>query len=112
MSCIFGGLNLVRVNYLCAFLFLRVLLSLRFFRFVTFRRVLDAEMKEATQMGVTLKTTGDEKEAVNSEEELFWSKGLFGLSSAKSLLNTVYFYNGKLFGLRASEHRNNTLGNI
>ena len=109
MSCIFGGLNLVRVNYLCAFLFLRVLLLLRF---VTFWRVLDAEMKEATQMGVTLKTTGDEKEAVNSEEELFWSKGLFGLSSAKSLLNTVYFYNGKLFGLRASEHRNNTLGNI
>ena len=109
MSCIFGGLNLVRVNYLCAFLFLRVLLSLRFFRFVTFRRVLDAEMKEATRMGVTLKTKGDEKEAVNSEEELFWSKGLFG---AKSLLNTVYFYNGKLFGLRASEHRNISLGNI
>ena len=83
-------------------MFLRVLLSLCFFRFVTFRRVLDAEMKEATRIGVTLKTKGDEKEAVNSEEEeLFWSKGLFGLSSAKSLLNTVYFYNGKLFGLRA-----------
>ena len=80
---------------------------------MTFRRVLDAEMKEATRMGVTLKTKGDEKEAVNNEkEELFWSKGLFGQSSARSLLNTVYFYNGKLFGLRASEHRSITLANI
>ena len=32
---------------------------------------------------MTLKTKGDEKEAVNNEEEeLFWSKGLFGQSSA------------------------------
>ena len=48
-------------------------------------------MKEATRMGVTLKTKGDEKEAVNNEEEeLFWSKGLFGQSSARLLLNTVF----------------------
>ena len=40
-----------------------------FVRFVTFRRVLDAEMKEATRMGVTLKTKEDDKEAVNNEEE-------------------------------------------
>ena len=57
---------------------------------MTFRRVLDAEMKEATRMGVTLKTKGDEKEAVNNEEEeLFRSNGLFGQSPARSLLNTV-----------------------
>ena len=41
-------------------------LVLRFFfcivRLVTFRRVMDAEMKEATRMGVTLKAKGDEKE--------------------------------------------------
>ena len=80
---------------------------------MTFRRVLDAEMKEATRMGVTLKTKRDEKEAVNSEEEeLFWSKGLFGQSSPRSLLNTVYFYNGKLFGLRASELRSITFANV
>ena len=55
----------------------------------------------------------DKKEAVNNEEEeLFWSKGLFGQSSARSLLNTVYFCYGKLFGLRASEHRSITLLNI
>ena len=64
-------------------------------------------------MDVTLKTKGDEKEAVNSEEEeLFWSKGLFGQSSPRSLLNTVYFYNGKLFGLRASELRSITFANV
>ena len=32
-------------------------------------------MKEATRMGVTLKTIGDEKEAVNNgEEKLSWSE--------------------------------------
>ena len=105
--------NLVCVNYLCVLLFLTLRFFFRFVRFVTFQRVLDAEMKEDTRMGVTLKTKGDEKEGVNNEEEeLFWSKELFGQSSARSLLNTVYFYNGKLFGLRASEHRSITLANI
>ena len=56
----------------------------RFVRFVTFRRVLNAKMKEATQIGVTLKTKGYENEAANNEEgKLFWSKGLFGQSSAE-----------------------------
>ena len=32
--------------------------------------------------------------------------GLLGCQSAKSLLNTVNYYNGKLFGLRGGEHRN------
>ena len=64
-------------------------------------------------MGVTLKTKGDEKDAVNNEEEeLLWSKGLFGQSSARSLLNTVYFYNGKLFGLRDYKCRSITSANI
>ena len=37
-------------------LFLILRFFFRFVWFVTFRRVLDAEMKEATRMGVTLKT--------------------------------------------------------
>ena len=42
---------------------------------MTFRRVLDAEMKEAKRVGVTLKTNGDEEEAGNNKEEgLFCSK--------------------------------------
>ena len=35
-----------------------------------------------------------------------------GTGSSNSLLNTVYFYNGKLFGLRGGEHRNITVRNI
>ena len=36
---------------------------------MTFRRVLDAEVKEAKRMGATLKTNGEEKEDANNEEE-------------------------------------------
>ena len=53
----------------CFFFFLNTTFSFRFVRFVTFRSDLDAEMKEAMRIGVTLKTKGDEKEAVNNEEE-------------------------------------------
>ena len=35
-----------------------------------------------------------------------------GTGSSNSLLNTVYFYNGKLFGLHGGEHRNITVRNI
>ena len=35
---------------------------------------------------------------------------VLGKNSAR--LNVVYFYNGKLFGLRASEHRNICLNNF
>ena len=38
--------------------------------------------------------------------------GLFRCQSAKSLLNTLYFYNGKLFGLRGGEQRNITEANF
>ena len=70
-------------------------------------------MKDATRAGMTAKTRKEEKEAITEEEEeLFWEKGLLGNSSSKSLLNTVYFYNGKLFGLRGGEHRNINLQNI
>lgn len=46
------------------------------------------------------------------EEELFWKQGLLGRATAKSLFNTVYFYNGKLFGLRGGEHRNINVNNF
>ena len=44
-----------------------------------------------------------------ADKNKFWTLGLLGKNSAKSLLNVVYFYNEKLFGLRASEHRNVSL---
>ncbi|KAK3716290.1 hypothetical protein QZH41_014569 [Actinostola sp. cb2023] len=72
-----------------------------------FRRALDAEMKCGTRDGLHIKFKKDEKEFVSEEEEeMFWKQGLLGTCTAKSLLNTVYFYNGKLFGLRGGEHRN------
>jgi len=46
------------------------------------------------------------------EETMFWTKGLLGTNSAESLVNTVYFYCGKLFGLRANEQRLIRISNI
>ena len=72
-----------------------------------------AEMKDATREGLHVKNKKEEKESVTEEEEgLFWNLNLLGMSTAKSLLNTVYFYNGKLFGLRGGEHRNLMLTNF
>ncbi|XP_068681836.1 zinc finger MYM-type protein 2-like [Montipora foliosa] len=69
-------------------------------------RCLDAEMKDSTRQGVSLQPKKEEKEAVTDEdEEKFWSAGLFGSGTAKQLLDTIYFYNGKMFGLRGGEHR-------
>ena len=47
-----------------------------------------------------------------ADKNKFWTLGLLGKNSAKSLLNVVYFYNGELFGLRASKHRNISLENF
>ena len=82
-------------------------------RFAVFRRCLDAEMKDSTRKGVSLQTKKSDKEAVtDEEEEKFWSAGLFGSATAKTLLDTIYFYNGKLFGLRGGEHRNICVNNF
>ena len=70
-------------------------------------------MKDATREGLHVKNKKEEKESVTEEEEeLFWNLNLLGMSTAKSLLNTVYFYNGKLFGLRGGEHRSLVLTNF
>ena len=77
-----------------------------FYRFGLFRKVLDAEMKEATRKGLSQKSKKEERHEVTAEEQvLLWSKGLLGNETAEYLLNTVYYYNGRLFGLRAGEHR-------
>ena len=77
-----------------------------FYKFSIFRRVLDAEMKEGTRLGIGLANKKKEKQPVNEEnEKKFWTMGLLGKNSAKSLLNVVYFYYGKLFGLSTNGHR-------
>jgi len=70
-------------------------------------------MKCGTRDGLHIKYKKDEKEFVSEEEkEMFWKQGLLGTCTAKSVLNTVYFYNGKLFGLRGGEHRNIVVNNF
>ena len=79
------------------------------------RSALDAEMKDATRAGVALQNKKAGKLPVTctqEEENRFWEIGLLGCQSAKSLLNTVYFYNEKLFGLHGGEHRNITVANF
>ena len=57
-------------------------------------------MKDGVRGGLHIKCKNEEKEFVTTEEERkFWEMNLLGTSSAKSLLYTVYFYNGKIFGL-------------
>ncbi|CAB4031463.1 zinc finger MYM-type 3-like [Paramuricea clavata] len=57
--------------------------------------------------------TRREKEAVTGDEEgLLWSKGLLEDKTAQSLVYTIYFYIGKIFGLRACEHRQLRLSNF
>ena len=56
-------------------------------------------MMDSTRQSVSLQTKKEEKEAVTDEDEgKFWSAGLFGSGTAKQLLDTIYFYNGKMFG--------------
>ena len=46
------------------------------------------------------------------KERKVWEMNLLETSSAKSLLYTVYFYNGKIFGLQGGDHRNIVLNNF
>lgn len=78
-----------------------------------FRKTLDGEMKDATKCGVAQASKMSEKEEITEREEtILWDMALLGANTAESLLYTVYFYNGKLFGLRAGEHRLIRLSNI
>ena len=70
-------------------------------------------MKNAMKEGLHIKCQKEEKEFVTAEEERkFWEMNLLGTSSAKSLLYTVYFNNGKIFGLQGGDHRNIVLSNF
>lgn len=80
-----------------------------------FRKVLDAEMKKSHRSGEQMseKRTRKEKQPVTEEEECFlWSKDLLGDKNAQSLVYTLYFYIGKIFGLRPCEHRQLRLSNF
>ena len=83
-----------------------------FHRFGIFRRALDAKMKDGTRQGIAVQNKKEEKMPVKEEDQKkFWDLRILGKDTAKSL-NVVCFYNGKLFGLRAGEHRNLSLNNF
>ena len=67
---------------------------------------MDADKKDATKFGVAIGSKKVEHKEITAEQETqLWEKGLLGTATAVTLLHTVYFYNGKIFCLRAGEHR-------
>ncbi|XP_062517096.1 zinc finger MYM-type protein 2-like [Corticium candelabrum] len=71
-------------------------------QFSLLRSALDARMKELTRQNVgTLKKHA---QVVTADMETsFWEKGVFGSSSAQTLLDTLFFYSCKLFGMRSGD---------
>jgi hypothetical protein len=67
--------------------------------------LIDAEMKDATKCGVAQASKRAEITEEEEEEATLWDMELLGSYSAESLLHIVYYFNGKLFGLRTGKHR-------
>ncbi|KAK3107197.1 hypothetical protein FSP39_009112 [Pinctada imbricata] len=75
-------------------------------RFAVFRKVLDARMKELLSKGLGTKVRQADPISPKDEEKI-WDERVFGSHSSQALQYTVFFYNCKVFGLRAfDEHRN------
>ena len=67
---------------------------------------MDTLMKDATKFGIAIGSKKVEHKEITAEQETqLWEKGLLGIATAVTLLHTVYFYNGNIFGLWAGEHR-------
>ena len=75
-------------------------------QFGHFRSVLDGRMKLLSREGVGILRKQAEPLSVAQEEEL-WEKGVFNTHTSRGLQNIVYFYNCKVFGLRASDEHSN-----
>lgn len=74
-------------------------------RFAHLRRAIDSQMKLLIREGLALPQR-EAQPVAEEEENKIWETGVFGESDATSLQRTVFFYNCKLFGLRAAdEHR-------
>ncbi|XP_050409452.1 zinc finger MYM-type protein 3 [Patella vulgata] len=74
--------------------------------FVNFRSTLDAVMKQLNSQGIGTHTKRADP-VTRTDEQKLWDSGTFALNNSRGLLNAVYFYNCKVFGLRAAdEHRN------
>ena len=74
-------------------------------RFHQLQRTLDARIKQLTKEGKGCQKKQAEP-ITPAKEHLLWTTGQLGDSTSQSMINTVFFYNTKLFGLRAmDEHR-------
>ena len=75
-------------------------------QFYEFCRAFSARIAELTSQGI--ETTTKQAEPINEDtERIIWDKELLGDKTCKSMLNAMFFYNNKLFGLRGvDEHRN------
>lgn len=70
-------------------------------------------MKDLIVDGVVLKMERVEKVGIFVEEEkMFWDKGFFGCQMVEILVNIIYFYNGKFFGIWVKEYRDLRYVNI
>lgn len=70
-------------------------------------------MKNGVCEGFYIKCKKEEREFVSEEEEvMFWEKKLFGIILVKLLLNIMYFYNGKIFGLCGGDYRKIVVNNF
>ena len=58
----------------------------------------------ATKCGIAQKCKMDSREEITEDEEAIWlwEKGPLGGFSAELLMYTIYFYNGKRFGLQVN----------
>ena len=70
--------------------------------FNLFYNALDSKMKELAKKGIVIEVNRAD-EISTEEESLLWEKGVINLHTAMGLSNGVYYYNCKLFGLRARD---------
>lgn len=80
-------------------------------RFTRSRAALDARMKEVTSAGVGIMRKKADVLSVEDERTM-WKKGALGTATGSQMMNTVFFYIGKLFGLRLDEQESLTFGQV
>lgn len=74
-------------------------------RYYEFRRILSTRINKLTAAGVRVRQKQAEPIRAETENKL-WGKGVLGNGTGKPLLNAIFFFNYKLFGLPAvDEHR-------
>lgn len=70
--------------------------------FSGFRKTLDSRMREPTNDGIGIETKSADP-VTKDEDRTMLQKGVLSMNSAKGLSNAMFFYNGKVFGLRGGD---------